>query len=902
MSGARACAALSFALVASSVFAQLEQREVRGFEDALKVAGFSLSDLKFERKPFRDKYRMPVVDLSLDDPLGAGDVLMAWHASAAQAKASALLAAGQKNAFLARPLTQPSLTVPVAPLSAPGVPQDLTAALAPLVVAVQAADAEIKSALAPLTPAEQRELIESLPQWAVEEPKVTFGFVRSKASPQSRILALLDKVDVARIRAASVWVTSTAESVAETLKARPVAFAGVQRVSLNGLPVLIAGQGDDVHDETDARITVDLGGDDLYRGRHGAGVGYCSVLIDVSGNDRYAVKDLSVGAAELGIGVALDLGGDDSFRGASLAFGAGLCGVGVFVKHGGDDTYDSVALSQGFGEVGIGLLLDTGGDDAYRLKLFGQGAARTQGLGWLVDQKGSDTYSAGGLSMNSPLFTGVSYSNAQGYAAGYREDTGGVSGGIALLTDLGGSDAYWGETYLQGASYWFALASLYDASGNDTYSAYHYAQASAMHCCGAYLFDLQGDDSYTTKYGASLAIGHDYGVAVLLDRAGDDLFVARDSSPGVGIANGLGLFLDGNGTDRYDGPPGQGNAARSTGSLGVFADLGGPDKYRAGLADGTATASSLWGAGYDVQDPSATAGGASPQHQRPRPGTRPLASEAELGAIYAKATQWGVGSARQEVEDNIDALVAMGVPAFEWMLDKRLAEADRLQQRAFAEVVKTLGVDGAAAMARKSFKGSVAERRNLIGIAVDAGVVDFGSLLGKMLEDPALQMAAAKAAGPLKATGTVGNLMRLCLDPDRLLARAAMVSLAVIADPTTVSTAQAMLRSTDLPTRQAAVDLLAALPAQSADTVAMLVADSDERNSRTGVLLMGRRGRPEDLNAIGAMLLDPRAGIRLEALRQLNGRCPQEYVAAFKTLADDAEPVVRAYARNCRPD
>src|SRR5205823_9991597 len=133
------------------------------------------------------------------------------------------------------------------------------------------------------------------------------------------------------------------------------------------------------------------------------------------------------------------------------------------------------------------------------------------------DRKGDDIYRAGGLVLNSPLFATVHYSNAQGYASGYREDTGGVSGGVGLLTDLEGDDSYLGETYCQAASYWFSLGSLYDQSGNDTYSAYHYAQASAMHCCGAYLFDLAGDDSYTIKYGAGHAIGHDYGVAFLLD-------------------------------------------------------------------------------------------------------------------------------------------------------------------------------------------------------------------------------------------------------------------------------------------------------------------------------------------------------------------------------------------------
>ncbi len=891
-----------YLLAGCSAIAQLTDAEKKGIEDSLSVGNFRLEDLKFDRRPFKDPYRMKSVDLCIDDPLYGADFLMAWHSSASSGPASSLLATAIRNGFGDPPLPR-GMTPAPAQGGLEKLPEGMRPIVATLVAQMLLCDSEIHQATSKLSAQEQREIIEGLPVWAAEEPKVVFDFVKGKPVDQKRLLELLSAVDLARIRSAALTLSRAVESAVASLKAGKFDVSELTRLNVGGMPVVIGGRENDLHSETDARLTIDLGGDDDYTGRHGAGVGYSSVLIDLGGNDHYEVKDLSVGAAILGVGIAYDGGGNDYFRGKSLCFGCGLAGVGIFMKDGGDDAYEATALAEGFGEFGIGLCLDTGGDDHYDLKLWGQGAARTQGVGWLVDRKGNDVYKAGGLSMNEPLFTGVSYSFAQGCASGYREDTGGISGGFGLITDFDGWDSYLGETYMQAASYWISIGSLYDAAGNDTYTGYHYCQASAMHLCGAYLFDLAGDDAYVTKYGASLSIGHDYGVSFFLDRAGDDLYIARDSSPGTGNANGLGIFVDSGGTDRYDGPPGIGNPARSTGSLGVFVDLGGPDKYRTGLADGQATSSTTWGTAYDMETtPSVDTGaGQAPMQTHPKPGSKPMLSEPEMEAVYKKATQWGVGSAQQEVADNTDVLIAIGVPALDWMLDKHLATADRLQQRAFAALVSAFGTDGSAALARKSFKATIDEKRNLISIALDANATDFGSLLGPMLESPDLRMAAAKAAGALKAAACVPQLTKLCLSDDRLLVRAAIVSLALIKDPTTFGTAQTLLRSNDLPTREAALDVVEAFPEQASALAATMISDTDEFTARLGMQIFGKLGTEDGIRQVGALLLDPRPGVRIEALRQLDKRCPPQYKEVFEGLVKDPVPLVRAVAHTVKP-
>ncbi|MCW5938779.1 MAG: HEAT repeat domain-containing protein [Fimbriimonadaceae bacterium] len=874
-------------------WAQLTVEERRGVDDALFLGNMKPSDLLFERLPFQDKYRFGLVDAALRDPIATLEPLMRLHR----------VEGGDPFASLRREVLGGAAPMSPAPLATieglDALAAPLRTPISALTQAMRHSDAQILEAVKGLTPAEQRELIEGLPVMAVEEPLVVFDFVRSQPSPRKRLLELLSRVDLAKIREAGELVAGVAVRAAQQLRDAKVTMEGKVRLRVHGLPVVVAGNGNDQHDETDVRLIVDLGGDDVYRGRHGAGVGYTGVLIDLAGDDRYATRDLSVGAGVLGVGVAVDLSGDDVYSARNITAGAGIAGFGYLLDAQGNDVYRSWALAQGFGLFGVGVCEDRAGDDHYSVRLFGQGAARTQGVGWLIDHSGSDIYRAGGLSMNEPLFTGVSYSFAQGFASGYREDTGGVSGGIGLLSDLGGNDSYLGDTYCQGASYWLALGSLFDATGNDSYTAHHYAQASAMHVTAAYLIDLEGDDSYMVKVGACHAIGHDYGVALLLDRAGNDCYSSQGGQPGIGVANGLGIFIDSAGNDRYEGPPGQGNAARGTGSLGVFVDLGGTDDYRKGLKDGAATSGSTWGVAYDAE--SASVALATESRPQPEPGSTPKPSDEQLAALYKTATQWGVGSAQAAVADATDKLIAIGVPALEWMVSQRLAGSDRLQQRCFSAVVKALGSSASPVLARAWIQGSVTERRHLLGIAVDAGATEFAAFVPSALEDPELQLPAAKAAGPLKAVGALPALSRMCLSQDRLLARAAMVSLNQIADPSTLGTAQSMLNSTDLPTWQAAAQLLGKFPDQAVALASTLVMDADDRRARVGVRLLGESKSGEALGRVGALLMDPRPGVRAEALLVLAGRCPQEYIESFLSLRSDPVPQVRALAKSLKP-
>lgn len=900
----RTCIFLT-ALAACSAWAQkpdrLSDTEIQGLQDTLFLSNLTIGDLSFERKPFREPYRARLIDLSLDKPLDAANHLMALHAAGGSLSLPDLLGRALQDALDTAPSAAPAVGLGPPPETLASLPQALQPPVRALLMATDRANRQIRAALAKLTPAERRSLIESLPQWAAEEPLVKFAFVRTKQLSQPKILELLGRIDLAAIWSAGKTYAAAIDAQIAPLRAARSQFKGQTRIVWNGIKCDIFDASNSVVTADDGMLTIDLGGDDLYRGRVGAGVGYASALIDLGGNDRYETPDLSVGAGLLGVGIARDLGGSDVYRTRSLSLGSGLAGVGAFVKQGGDDDYRSIALSQGFGQFGIGLMLDTGGDDRYSINLYGQGAARTRGLGWLIDRNGSDIYRAGGLSLNSPLFKDVYYSNAQGFGSGYREDTGGISGGTGLLTDLAGDDAYLGETYCQAASYWFSIGSLYDGGGNDSYSGYHYVQSSAMHMTSAYLFDLAGDDSYSVKFGASHAIGHDYGVAMLLDRAGNDLSAARESMPGIGNANGLGIFLDASGDDRYQGPPGSGNPARGSGSLGVFADLGGQDLYRTDLVDGSAAVRQTWGVAYDVEDPLRERSTIPAQTDEPKPGSVPSPGDAGLAKLYATATQWRVGTAQQEAEASIRQLIEIGMPAFEWMLANRLAGADRLQIRAFVSVATGIGAPARQALAPKIASENENEARVALTVAIDGSMAEAAPFIPKALQRPALQRLASRAAGVVGSKESVSDLMALAASKNLLLALDAMVALAAIKDEAAYGTAEALVTSPELPIRKAALNLMAAFPARALDSGRRLAQADDERTARLGLELLSAIGTPEALQELGQRLVDPRAGMRIQAMLGLNGRCPEEFRGALLALRTDPVPTVRALAAKVDP-
>ncbi len=393
--------------------------------------------------------------------------------------------------------------------------------------------------------------------------------------------------------------------------------------------VLLAGSGADRHaGGAPPLLLIDPAGDDFYAG--GAGGSLCrpvSVVIDFGGNDRYVAADTLrpvFGAGTLGLGVLIDEGGDDTYRGGHVSLGAGLYGVGILLDRGGNDRYDGITASQGAGLFGVGILSDLAGDDAYYAWQQIQGYGYVRGAGLLVDREGNDLYDANDRDIRFPSAQSKEHNSTlgQGFGFGKRSDFAdghSLAGGIGILADGAGNDAYRCGVFGQGCAYWYGVGILADAGGDDTYDGVWYVQGSGAHFALGVLWEGGGNDRYHASMNMAIGAGHDFSLGLLYEVAGNDFYDAPNLSLGGGNANGIGLFWDlaGNDTYRVEAATALGRAnIGSRGGLrdrmetiGLFLDTGGADSYPS--SKGFAGNDRLWTQeGTDTEHPLDTERGA----------------------------------------------------------------------------------------------------------------------------------------------------------------------------------------------------------------------------------------------------------------------------------------------------
>ncbi len=369
---------------------------------------------------------------------------------------------------------------------------------------------------------------------------------------------------------------------------------------------VIGGTGPNTYEGDDFVGIIDLGGDDVYRGRVACGVGLpgraaISFVLDLGGNDRYEGGDFTQGFGFLGVGILHDLGsGYDFYSAGFCAQGCGLCGYGELYDDGGNDIYLADSGAQGAAAFGYGHLIDAAGNDMYRGARYVQAFAQVMGVGVLTDGAGNDLYYAGGKYLHQPLWNDRYQSLSQGFAIGNRY--GGTGGGVALLLDEGdGNDVYQCDIYGQGSSYWYSLGMLVDRGGNDTYTLGQYGQGAGIHLSAAILVDLAGNDTYSMGVGLGQGAAHDWAMGWQIDRAGDDWY--QGNGQGMGLNFSFAILLDCAGNDSHS-TNGEGSIGKgSNNDISLLLDLGGTDVYGPKeIKDGQITKRDRHALVYDVPE------------------------------------------------------------------------------------------------------------------------------------------------------------------------------------------------------------------------------------------------------------------------------------------------------------
>jgi hypothetical protein len=864
-------------------YCQVLPEEKKALSDTLFLNNLTLNDLNFFRRPVKELYPNEVVHLCVDQPLNGLDELMRVHEKAYQAMPSDLIRLARMDLLSDDSEYRTPLPAGVAESLPSSVPVQLQAVVEYYAKAVAEANSYVHVALKGLTPDEKRQLIDGLPQWAAGDETLNLNFTKRSPVGQARILTLLEKVNLPLIRRAGEVLAAKAETEMPHLiqASRSLQWNGEAKFRYSGISVELSGLGVHPHDGKAAQLVIDFGGHNHYRGREGAGVLGAALLIDCGGGDTFEQTDLGAGCGFLGVGLAYILGGNNSFSEGSMTLGCGVAGVGVLTVEGSSNLYRSHNLGQGFGLFGLGALINTGGNNKFEAVAWGQGAARTQGVGWIVNRDGNNLYQMKGYGDDAHSF-------GQAYASGFKTESGWIGGGIALISEGGGSNTFMGANNCQASADNFSLASIYQPTGGHDFIAGRQAQSYASKQSASQIITLDGNGSFVLKESDGHAFSVGDSVAVLLNRKGDNSFISGGLGPAEAVNQGLALFVHDSGKDHISGTPGVGINTGSGDSLGILVDMDASqnigDSSVATVRPGMGLALQQEGSKHAVM-------GQSVSRVFPTPGSKPLPTANVLEDLYGYATN--ADASERNRQGAQDQWIAYGMPGLNWLLDNKLKSASASGCLLIGLDAKLCGTSGKEAVALKITDKDDAVALNALRISVMENFSEAGPLVFGALSRPALQLDAARAVGQFKLRDASSTLMVLAGQKDLELQLASLNSLTILAEPGALTTGQALLGSSDLLIRESAMNLVAVLPG-GMDVAKAFLKDPDEVTARMGVQLLGKIGTPEALELVGGALSNMKSGVRIQALLALNGRIPDKYKSKVESLKDDPSALVRA--------
>jgi len=667
-------------------------------DDALASIKCTRTDLTIPTDiRWRDPFRLEIIDHLLAHPLEVPDYCqtMAEELVNADTLEAMIAAAGKRLEYgggKIEPIQVSTTNIPRSAFNAGKLKQfpEIVEALNILYAGAQAAETERKKAFAPLSKSEYAHLLKN------RYKLVTLIRGEENASLfDDALLAAARNVDYVALTRAGMIAARSVEAAEKILRGwkppeKLVEHKKIERHDAGvRLPpekhssvlysrlldtetplgrVVVGGLGNDTYDGKPIAILVELGGDDTYHCRVGAGVEGIGLAIDLSGDDTYEMtsgpsskidpvtqltsQDFAFGSGDMGVGILLDCDGQDHYVGRDASLGSALFGVGVLLDRAGMDSYNVDEHGEAAANFGIAMLIDESGDDTYFARHFAQAVSGPLGFGLLLDRAGNDTYFAGGKHHGWSTSQTSYRSACQGFAQGIREY---ASGAIALLVDVAGNDSYRGGAICQGEGYWFALGALIDGAGNDQYNCLHYGQGGPFHFGIGALLDNAGND-YTHGDVATQGMGYDWSVGFHVDYAGNDIYEGGYLACGSGGVNGIGIFCDNAGDDIYRVTGGfvmgggQWVDKRAAGSVGLFFDFDGNDRYPSDkYGNEKSWTQEFYGAGMDLK-------GGKPlftkvMQVKPRP---PLVPIAKLDDTWLPEVPNTLDGARQLFEIMID--------------------------------------------------------------------------------------------------------------------------------------------------------------------------------------------------------------------------------------------------------
>ena len=870
-------------------------RELKAIEETLYTVNVKPSDLGYRKGPLPvDPCRLPLIQKLMGDPISipaqADRLMNPLRKGARPSEVMALLAAelpgGAKLDVSDLKPVEVRLTADQVSVT----PEWLQPIIARLAGAYLASRAERDLAFADLKPEDRAMLLENIYGFLQEED-LGFKFAEGLQKDPAPYWKILESVKYEHIWRSGLYMMREIEAACDAIKKAPPQWKdwkGVARVDTPEGAVVIGGDAGNHRYEQAAGVSIDLGGRNTY-----VGEATRAWIVNFEGGNHYVAP--------------------------SISLGAGILDCRVLWDWQGDDVYEGQSMTQGFGAFGMGLLINEGGRNTYRADMFAQGSARTWSVGLLANRAGHNVYQVGGKYVHKPLLEkeGFTESMAQGFAIGFRGDNNGTpsrSGGIGLMWSGAGYNTYAGGTYCQGASYWFSFGCLCDDGGNNQFVANYYSQASAMHMTVAALITHGSQNVYVINIGASHAIGHDWGIAVLWTEGGSNLFAAGGACASTANANGVSIFVTSAGNNRYmlEGPVAA-NFARDTGSVALFVELGGKSVYlNKDFKDGGIRIDkNPWGVarsfGEDPATPPAAATGpgapqeadapgVDPQKHHGALGSRPLADEKELEKLYDDACLWAVGSTRNKAWAARWKLIEMGLPAAQWIAQKKLASAQSLTFECLEPLFKEFGPESHKFLIealRSKDNNEVANALRLV-IAVNATSAD-AEVMRVLKDNDKLRRMAAAAAAILGIKEAAPLIISSCNEKEPMSQLSTALAMVKLAEPSAMPWLLSHIQNTELPVRDACGDALAKIGAPAVPDLTTMAHGADIPAARVAIRVLGQVGNPQCLQAVVARQNDPDWGVRLSVLQALRAmKLPEAKTAFDAALAKESDARVKA--------
>lgn len=205
------------------------------------------------------------------------------------------------------------------------------------------------------------------------------------------------------------------------------------------------------------------------------------------------------------------------------------------------------------------LVIDLGGDDIYGSGFDGnQGYGAAGGVGMLIDVAGNDAYRGGDAVQGSGFLGGVGVlvdgGGANTFLAGQKAQGFSQTGGVGVLASGTGTDTYEAFVFAQGTGFdGGAGGSLIDAGGNDSYRCVGEVNAADV------VLPVSQSRPSTGCHGTGFG-----GQGILVDGGGDDLYFVKTSFQTMALI-GAGMLFDAGGRDTFDG----GEWSNAMAALGV---------------------------------------------------------------------------------------------------------------------------------------------------------------------------------------------------------------------------------------------------------------------------------------------------------------------------------------------